>query len=41
MRGAFYSSMFAAGNANFAKAQALKDQLEAATTPEEVQSITW
>lgn len=38
---AFYSSMFAAGNANFAKAQALKTQLEAATTPEEVQSITW
>lgn len=38
---AFYSSMFAAGNANFAKAQALKDQLEAATTPEEVQSINW
>lgn len=38
---AFYSSMFAAGNANFAKAQALKTQIEAATTPEEVQSITW
>lgn len=38
---AFYSSMFAAGNANFAKAQDLKEQLEAATTPEEVQSITW
>lgn len=38
---AFYSSMFAAGNANFAKAQDLKGQLEAATTPEEVQSITW
>lgn len=38
---AFYSSMFAAGNANFAKAQALKEQLEAATTPEEVQFITW
>ena len=38
---AFYSSMFAAGNANFAKAQTLKEQLEAATTPEEVHSITW
>lgn len=38
---AFYSSMFAAGNANFSKAQALKDQLEAATTPEEIQSVTW
>lgn len=40
MRGAFYSSMFAAGNANFAKAQALKEQLEASNTPEEVKSIT-
>ena len=28
-------------NANFAKAQDLKGQLEAATTPEEAQSITW
>jgi hypothetical protein len=38
---AFYSSMFAAGNANFAKAQALKTQLEAATTAAEVQAIVW
>ena len=28
-------------NANFAKAQSLKTQIEAATTPEEVHSITW
>ena len=28
-------------NANFAKAQSLKTQIEAATTPEEVKSITW
>jgi hypothetical protein len=33
--------MFAAGNANFAKAQALKTQLEAATTAAEVQAIVW
>ena len=38
---AFYSSMFAAGNANFAKAQALKTQLEAATTAAEVAAIVW
>lgn len=38
---AFYASMFAAGNANFAKAQALKAQLDAATTAEEVAAIAW
>ena len=38
---AFYSSMFAAGNANFAKSQALKTQLDAATTAEEVAAIAW
>ena len=38
---AFYSSMFAAGNANFAKAQALKAQLDAATTAEQVAAIVW
>lgn len=38
---AFYGSMFAAGNANFAKAQGLKTQLEAATTPVQVEAIKW
>lgn len=38
---AFYASMFAAGNAHFAKAQALKAQLEAATTAEQVAAIVW
>ena len=38
---AFYGSMFAAGNANFAKAQNLKQQLDAATTAEEVAAIAW
>lgn len=38
---AFYSSMFAAGNANFAKAQALKTQLDAATTAEQIAAIAW
>ena len=38
---AFYSAMVEAGNTNFAKAQALKAQLAAATTPEEVEAITW
>ena len=38
---AFYASMFAAGNANFAKAQTLKAQLDATTTAEEVAVITW
>ena len=36
-----YSSMFAAGNANFAKAQTLKAQLALAQTAEEIQSIIW
>lgn len=38
---AFYTAMFAAGNANFAHAQALKAQLEAATTVEQVNAIRW
>lgn len=38
---AFYGSMFAAGAANFAHAQALKDALAAATTPEQVAAIAW
>lgn len=38
---AFYGSMFAAGNANFARAQALKSLLEAATTAEQVAAIVW
>lgn len=38
---AFYSSMFAAGNANFAYAQALKAQLESAQTIEDVEAIQW
>lgn len=38
---AFYASMFAAGNANFAKAQTLKTQLAAATTAEQVAAIVW
>lgn len=38
---AFYSSMFEAGNANFAKAQALKTQLEAAATAAEVAAVVW
>lgn len=38
---AFYASMFAAGNANFAKAQQLKTALDAATTAEEVAAIAW
>ncbi|WP_434033601.1 DUF4376 domain-containing protein [Cupriavidus sp. a3] len=38
---AFYASMVAAGNANFAHAQALKVQLAAATTIEQVQAISW
>lgn len=37
----FYGSMFAAGAANFAHAQALKDVLAAATTPEQVAAIAW
>ncbi len=38
---AFYASMFAAGNANFAHAQVLKAQLAAASTPEDVAAIQW
>ena len=38
---AFYSSMFAQGNANFLHAQSLKTRLEQATTLQEVQAITW
>jgi len=38
---AFYASMVAAGNENFAHAQALKAQLGAATTIEQVQAIRW
>jgi len=37
----FYSAMVAAGNANFAHAQALKAQLAAATTPAQVEAIQW
>ena len=37
----FYGSMFAAGNANFAHAQALKQALAAAQTIEEVEAIQW
>lgn len=38
---AFYASMFAAGSANFARAQALKDALAAADTAAEVAAIGW
>lgn len=38
---AFYGSMFAAGNANFAHAQALKAALANAGTPEEIEAINW
>lgn len=38
---AFYSSMFAAGNANFAHAQALKGLLAAADTAEAIAAIRW
>lgn len=38
---AFYGSMVAAGNAHFAHSQALKAQLAAATTAEEVAAISW
>lgn len=37
----FYSSLTAQGTANFNHAQALKAQLAAATTLEEVEAITW
>lgn len=38
---AFYSGLFAAGNANFAHAQALKAQLASAQTIEDVEAIQW
>lgn len=38
---AFYAAMVATGNAHFAKAQTLKAQLAAATTPEEIGAIQW
>ena len=38
---AFYASMFAQGNANFAHAQTLKGQLDSASTTEQIQAITW
>lgn len=38
---AFVGSMVAAGNANFAKSQALKTQLAAATTAEQINAIAW
>lgn len=38
---AFVASMVSAGNANFAKAQALKAQLAAATTSEQINAIVW
>lgn len=38
---AFYGAMVAAGNAHFAHSQALKSQLAAATTAEEVAAISW
>ena len=38
---AFYASMFATGLGNFAHAQALKAQVEAATTLAQVQGIHW
>ena len=37
--GQFYGAMVAQGTANFARAQALKAQLAAATTPEEVDAV--
>lgn len=38
---AFYGSMFAAGNVNFAHAQALKQALAAAQTIQDVEAIQW
>ena len=38
---AFYASLFAAGNANFAHSQALKAALSNATTAEQVATIQW
>jgi len=37
--GAFYGAMVAQGSANFANSQALKAQIAAATTPEEVEAV--
>lgn len=37
----FYTAMIQAGNANFARSQALKAALAAATTPDQVAAITW
>lgn len=37
----FYSAMFAQGNANFAKAQALKSQLSAAESSEQIDAVVW
>lgn len=38
---AFVASMVAAGNANFAKAQALKGRLASATTSDQIEAIRW
>jgi hypothetical protein len=38
---AFYTAMVVAGLSNFSKAQQLKAQLAAATTPEEVEAVVW
>jgi len=38
---AFYASMFAAGAANFAKAQQLKAALDVAATADEIAAIAW
>lgn len=38
---AFYLSLFAAGNANFAKAQSLKATLASATTAAQISAIVW
>lgn len=38
---AFVASMVAAGNANFAKSQALKSQLASANTQAEIDAIVW
>lgn len=38
---AFYSAMVLQGTVNFAHAQDLKGQIDAATTPEQVAAVTW
>jgi hypothetical protein len=38
---AFYDSMIAQGQANFAKSESLKAQLASATTAEQVAAIVW